>query len=124
MESWVRTPDHWASILLSIRKESGLTRPELSALSGVGTSTIENYERKKIKEPSIYKVEQLLSCMGYELDALSSEVPLGRAEENLSITSSTIFSHHLHFLSSLILVPFFSYALNASLILVPVFFLC
>ena len=88
MESWVRTPDHWASILLSIRKESGLTRPELSALSGVGTSTIENYERKKIEEPSIYKVEQLLSCMGYELDALSSEVPLGRPEENLSITSS------------------------------------
>lgn len=63
-------PDHWATILLSIRKESGLTRPELSALSGVGTSTIENYERRKIQEPSIYKVEQLLDCMGYELDAL------------------------------------------------------
>ena len=63
-------PDHWATILLSIRKESGLTRPELSALSGVGTSTIENYERRKIQEPSIYKVEQLLQCMGYELDAL------------------------------------------------------
>jgi len=39
-------------------------------LSGVGTSTIENYERRKIQEPSIYKVEQLLQCMGYELDAL------------------------------------------------------
>lgn len=55
---------------MTIRKESGLTRPELSRLSGVGTSTIENYERKKIREPSIYKVEQLLDCMGYELDAL------------------------------------------------------
>ncbi len=63
-------PNHWASILVTIRKESGLTRPELSALSGVGTSTIENYERRKIQEPSIYKVEQLLQCMGYELDAL------------------------------------------------------
>jgi transcriptional regulator with XRE-family HTH domain len=66
--------DHWSGILMSIRKESGLTRPELSLLSGVGTSTIENYERSKIKEPSIYKVEQLLKCMGYDLDALK-EIP-------------------------------------------------
>ncbi len=66
--------DHWSGILMSIRKESGLTRPELSLLSGVGTSTIENYERSKIKEPSIYKVEQLLKCMGYDLDALK-ELP-------------------------------------------------
>jgi transcriptional regulator with XRE-family HTH domain len=72
MVNWTmgRLPDHWSGILASIRKESGLTRPELSMLSGVGTSTIENYERNKIKEPSIYKVEQLLKCMGYELDAL------------------------------------------------------
>ena len=76
LESWEKKPDHWASILMCIRKESGLTRPELSALSGVGTSTIENYERKKIKEPSIYKVEQLLLCMGYDLDALSSSTNL------------------------------------------------
>jgi len=72
MTSWKidGLPDHWSGILISIRKESGLTRPELSMLSGVGTSTIENYERNKIKEPSIYKIEQLLKCMGYELDAL------------------------------------------------------
>ena len=71
MPSQEEKPDHWATILMSIRKEAGLTRPELSALSGVGTSTIENYERRKIQEPSIYKVEQLLDCMGYELDALT-----------------------------------------------------
>ena len=47
-----------------------MTRPELSLLSGIGTSTIENYERSKISEPSIYKMEKLLKTMGYDLDAL------------------------------------------------------
>jgi transcriptional regulator with XRE-family HTH domain len=63
-------PEHWAQILYDLRKESGMTRPELSKLSGVGVNTIENYERQKIKEPSIYKIEALLNAMGYELDAL------------------------------------------------------
>ena len=35
---------------------------------------VENYysakERKKISEPSIYKMELLLQAMGYELDAI------------------------------------------------------
>ena len=63
-------PDHWSRILLEIRKEAKITRSKLSDRSGIGTSTIENYEKKKIKEPSIYKVEQILNAMGYELDAL------------------------------------------------------
>ena len=62
--------EHWSEILSDIRRESGLTRTELSALSGVGSSTIENYERCKILEPSIYKIESLLHAMGYELDAI------------------------------------------------------
>tara|TARA_R110002020_G_C16136325_1_gene761557 strand:+ start:255 stop:392 length:138 start_codon:yes stop_codon:yes gene_type:complete len=41
-------------------------------MSGIGTSTIENYERSKIAEPSIYKVERLLKSMGYELDAIKA----------------------------------------------------
>ena len=65
-------PDHWSRILLEIRKETKITRPELSDRSGIGTSTIENYEKKKILEPSIYKVEVLLEAMGYELDALKA----------------------------------------------------
>jgi len=64
---------HWSEILSDIRRESGLTRTELSALSGVGSSTIENYERCKILEPSIYKIESLLHAMGYELDAIRTE---------------------------------------------------
>jgi len=55
-----------------IRKEAGLSRPQLSMMSGIGTSTIENYERRKIAEPSIYKVERLLKSMGYELDAIKA----------------------------------------------------
>jgi len=39
-------------------------------MSGIGTSTIENYEQRKIIEPSIYKMEILLSAMGYDLDAI------------------------------------------------------
>ena len=52
-------PQHWANILTDIRKESGLTRSDLARLSGVGVSTIENYEKHKIEEPSIYKIEAL-----------------------------------------------------------------
>jgi transcriptional regulator with XRE-family HTH domain len=65
-----KIPNHWSNVLLEIRREAGLTRPQLSLLSGIGTSTIENYERRKIAEPSIYKVEKLLSTMGYDLDAI------------------------------------------------------
>jgi transcriptional regulator with XRE-family HTH domain len=46
---------------------------QLAEESGVGVSTIENYERKKISEPSIYKMELLLQAMGYELDAICVE---------------------------------------------------
>ena len=65
--------EHWSIILLALRGESGLTRTELSTLSGVATSTIENYERGKILEPSIYKIESLLCAMGYDLDAIKSK---------------------------------------------------
>ena len=65
--------EHWSVILSDIRRESGLTRTQLSALSGVGSSTIENYEPCKILEPSIYKIESLLCAMGYELDAIKRE---------------------------------------------------
>jgi len=51
-----------------------MTRPELSLLSGIGTSTIENYERSKISEPSIYKMEKLLNTMGYDLDAIKRKL--------------------------------------------------
>ena len=63
-------PDHWSRILLEIRKDSKITRVDLATYSGIGESTIENYEKRKIVEPSIYKVETLLAAMGYGLDAL------------------------------------------------------
>jgi transcriptional regulator with XRE-family HTH domain len=69
-----KIPDHWSNILWEIRRESGMTRPELSLLSGIGTSTIENYERSKISEPSIYKMEKLLNTMGYDLDAIKRKL--------------------------------------------------
>ncbi len=66
---------HWAKILMDLRHQSGLSREQLAFESGVGVSTIENYERLKISEPSIYKVELLLKAMGYELDAICVESP-------------------------------------------------
>ena len=60
----------WSMILTQMHREAGLTRLELSALSGVGCSTIENYERRKIREPSVFKLEMLLGAMGYDLDAI------------------------------------------------------
>lgn len=65
--------EHWAQILLDLRNQSGMSRVQLAEESGVGVSTIENYERKKISEPSIYKIESLLQAMGYELDAIFIE---------------------------------------------------
>lgn len=65
--------EHWANILLELRNKSGMSRVQLAEESGVGVSTIENYERKKIAEPSIYKIESLLQAMGYELDAIFVE---------------------------------------------------
>jgi transcriptional regulator with XRE-family HTH domain len=56
--------------LYDIRKESGFTRTQLSKASGISPSTIENYEKEKIEQPSIYKVEILLRAMGYDLDAI------------------------------------------------------
>ena len=61
---------HLADILCELRKKTKMSREELSFESGVGVSTIENYERMKISEPSIYKMELLLRAMGYELDAI------------------------------------------------------
>jgi transcriptional regulator with XRE-family HTH domain len=57
---------------MEIRQESGMTRTELARRSGIGISTIENYERCKILEPSIYKVETLLDAMDYDLDAIQA----------------------------------------------------
>ena len=64
---------HWADILCELRTKTKMSREELSSESGVGVSTIENYERMKISEPSIYKMELLLRAMGYELDAILIE---------------------------------------------------
>lgn len=61
---------HWAKIITDLRQQAGMSREQLAFESGVGVSTIENYERMKIAEPSIYKVEALLKAMGYELDAI------------------------------------------------------
>ena len=65
--------EHWAQILLDLRNQSGMSRVQLAEEAGVGVATIENYERKKISEPSIYKIESLLQAMGYELDAIFIE---------------------------------------------------
>ena len=63
----------WAKIIADVRKESGLTRPDLSKLSGITVRTIKHYEHNEIVEPSIYKVEALLNAMGYDLDAIRSK---------------------------------------------------
>ena len=70
-----QTDSDWAAIVKGIRKEIGMTRSELSRLSGVGTGTIENYENQKIAEPSIYKIETLLRIMGYDLEAIRTWSP-------------------------------------------------
>jgi len=62
--------DDWANIIQELRKEARVTRKQLAAQTGVGARTIDNYEKRKIRESSIYKVEAILNAFGYDLEAI------------------------------------------------------
>tara|TARA_Y100001951_G_scaffold104317_1_gene115552 strand:+ start:1431 stop:1778 length:348 start_codon:yes stop_codon:yes gene_type:complete len=66
-----RSQNHWSVLLRDLRSEAGLTQRELARRTRMSQRTIADYEN--IHDPrqlSIYKVERLLSELGYELDAV------------------------------------------------------
>jgi len=60
----------WGAMIKEIRLERRIDRPTLAQASGVPVRTIAMYEAKVIPNPSIRKIEALLTALGYELDAM------------------------------------------------------
>jgi len=64
-------PNHWSVLLREIRADAGLTQRVLSRKTRISQRTIADYENTlEPRQLSIYKVERLLSALGYELDAV------------------------------------------------------
>jgi len=62
---------HWAHLLKTLREESGLSQRQLSRRSGIPQRTLAEYENiTKPRHLSIYRVEEILWTLGYELEAL------------------------------------------------------
>jgi len=62
-------PIHWQILLREIRQEAGLSMAALAKKANMPQRTIAEYENIKVpRHLSIYKVEQILNTLGYEVD--------------------------------------------------------
>jgi len=60
----------WPKLLRDLRKEAGLSQRELADLTGLPQRTLAEYESMiNNRHLSIYRVEKILDCLGYDLDA-------------------------------------------------------
>lgn len=60
----------WPKLLKDLRKEAGLSQRELSDITGLPQRTLAEYESMiNNRHLSIYRVEKILDCLGYDLDA-------------------------------------------------------
>ena len=60
----------WPKLLKDLRKEAGLSQRELSDMTGLPQRTLAEYESMiNNRHLSIYRVEKILDCLGYDLDA-------------------------------------------------------
>ena len=60
----------WPKLLKDLRKEAGLSQRELADLTGLPQRTLAEYESMITnRHLSIYRVEKILDCLGYDLDA-------------------------------------------------------
>ena len=67
-------PINWSQLLRELRIEKGLTQRELAHQSKMPQRTIaedENVEASR--QLSIYRIEQILDSLGYELDVFLKE---------------------------------------------------
>tara|TARA_R110000796_G_scaffold75010_3_gene168470 strand:+ start:4315 stop:4611 length:297 start_codon:yes stop_codon:yes gene_type:complete len=64
---------HWGQLIKEIREEKGLTKKELSELSGVPATTIGEIEnvRNKNRGSNIHIIDKILIALGYELEAIA-----------------------------------------------------
>tara|TARA_R110002124_G_scaffold80925_2_gene213950 strand:- start:1378 stop:1602 length:225 start_codon:yes stop_codon:yes gene_type:complete len=62
-------PVNWSQLLRELRIEKGLTQRELAYQSKMPQRTIAEYENVEAsRQLSIYRIEQILDSLGYELD--------------------------------------------------------
>jgi|TARA_R100000995_G_scaffold43758_1_gene20483 transcriptional regulator with XRE-family HTH domain len=60
---------NWSKLLRELRQEKKLTQKELAYKSKMPQRTIAEYENVgAARQLSIYKIEQILDALGYEID--------------------------------------------------------
>lgn len=60
---------NWSKLLRELRQEKKLTQKELAHKSKMPQRTIAEYENVgAARQLSIYKIEQILDALGYEID--------------------------------------------------------
>tara|TARA_R110002020_G_scaffold34847_2_gene105763 strand:+ start:1470 stop:1694 length:225 start_codon:yes stop_codon:yes gene_type:complete len=60
---------NWSKLLRELRQEKKLTQKELAYKSKMSQRTIAEYENVgAARQLSIYKIEQILDALGYEID--------------------------------------------------------
>ena len=60
---------NWNKLLRELRDEKGFTQKELADKSNMPQRTIAEYENVgAARQLSIYKIEQILDALGYEID--------------------------------------------------------
>ena len=72
MKSYLKNsakPTPWKQILKELRLEAKLSQRELAEICNMPQRTLAEYENlNSARELSIYKVERILTCLGYEID--------------------------------------------------------
>ena len=60
---------NWSQLLRDLRAETGLTQKDLAYRAKISQRTLAEYENVGLsRQLSIYKVEQILDALGYEID--------------------------------------------------------
>lgn len=60
----------WLDVLKDMKKKSGKTAKDISALTGIPKSTIDKLFSGQTKEPYLSMVRSIVYCLGYTLDDL------------------------------------------------------
>jgi|TARA_R110000751_G_scaffold18292_2_gene55780 transcriptional regulator with XRE-family HTH domain len=65
----IKNRNNWSQILKDIREERNITQRELAYRAKMPQRTIAEYENVEAsRQLSIYKIEQILNVLGYEVD--------------------------------------------------------
>ena len=65
----IENRNNWSQILKDIREERNITQRELAYRAKMPQRTIADYENVEAsRQLSIYKIEQILDVLGYEVD--------------------------------------------------------